>query len=126
MNAPTLLITVAALFFGFFYFTKMGCKGDGSNGMTGPDGSLCFPGFEALGIGDGGGDTSTPPEDTGNDEAAINPEIKPQLETNIKNMRHPVNKPVNLKSRFGPGVNPYATNLAHAFAAGIEDQITIA
>ena len=125
----TMLVLAAVGFFGFYYFTKMGCKGeDNETGMTGPSGSLCFPGFEALGIGGGAGDVEamTPPEDTGNDVAAKNPEISKQLGTNLENMQHPVNKPVNLKSRFGPGANPYATNLAHAYASYVSNNITIA
>lgn len=119
------VLTLAAIgFFGVYYFSKMGCKGDGENGLTGPEGSLCFPGFEALGIGggDGGGGTI---QEVADIEDENDENIAPKLQSNIRKMRDK-QQPVNLKSRFGPGANPYATNLAHAFAAGIEDQITIA
>lgn len=44
----SIVVLAAVSIFGVMYFTKSFCRGEdgGSGGMTGPNGSLCFPGFE--------------------------------------------------------------------------------
>jgi len=106
----TIIALGAVAIFGIWWFTGGGCKPENStNGVTGPEGSLCFD-MSVLGINPGGGEPpvdEVPPED----------EAEPEDE-------EPVNK-VPLVSRF-PGKNPYAGNLAQAYAASLQDSITIA
>lgn len=123
------LILAAIGFFSIFYFTKMGCKGDGANGMLGPDGSLCFPGWEAFGI---GGQTDEEQEQE-IEEASDRNEIRqvtPPAERGIISKTH-TSDPVGSGGGVGGPSKPVPgfgkkSSLAHAFAAGIEDQITIA
>src|SRR5262245_23218546 len=119
MNPTGILVLVGAIGFFLFYLSKQGCKGDGN--LTGPNTPLCFQGWEAFGIGGGGGDVGDPGEVDSSDD----PEIPTILQKNIRDMRDNP-KPYPLKSRFGPGANPNAVNLAQAYAAGIQDQITVA
>ena len=58
----TILAVAASVIFGVWFFSKEGCKGDGANGLTGPEGSLCWSGDslqDMLG-GIGGGDKDIP------------------------------------------------------------------
>lgn len=130
-NPMTILVTVAALFFGFYYFTKMGCKGD-IEGVNTTDGALCFPGFESFGI-PGLGDqeaqavpddsetsgSDEPPTDPGGSEAEKQRLVISQFKDRNTAGRDSTGKPL-------PITPAKKTSLAHAFAAGIQDQITIA
>lgn len=43
----TVLAVAAVFLFGWFYFSRQGCRGE-NNGMTGPDGSLCYEGPNVI------------------------------------------------------------------------------
>lgn len=106
----TVIALGAVSLFGIWFLTGMGCNGTSDNGLTGPDGSLCF---DKCSIGlcgkDGGGDE--PPEEDVEDEEPPEEEEEPAK--------------LPLVSRF-PGKNEYASNLARAYASSLQNNITIA
>ena len=121
------LILAAIGFFSIYYFTKMGCKGDGANGLTGEGGSLCFPGWEAFGIDMPGGEAEMEQEIEDAGERNEIRQVTPPAQRGIISKTH-TSDPVSTGGGVGGPADPnkYKTGLAHAFAAGIEDQITIA
>lgn len=125
------LILAAIGFFSIYYFTKMGCNGeDNGNGLTGPEGSLCFPGWEAFGIQMPGGEAEMEQEiEDAGDRNEIR-QVTPEAERGIISKTH-TSDPVSTGGGVGGPSKPVPgfgkkSSLAHAFAAGIEDQITIA
>ena len=126
-NPTSLLITIAAIGFFLFYLTKQGCKGDGANGLTGENMPLCFPGFEALGVGGGlgGGFTEEDIEEVSerNQARQITPPEKRGIISNTQ-----TSDPVGSGGGVGGPSKPVRGfgGLAQAFASYVNNRITVA
>lgn len=129
-NPLTIVTLVGAIIFGIWWFTGGGCKGDGK--LAGPNSALCFD-ASSIGIKLPGSDAATDV-----DAPIDDPDIDPAgggSDAEIQRLDKARKKLVDEGStgdRYPDGrplpITPAAkkSSLAHAFAAGIEDQITIA
>lgn len=131
MGKELTIVALAAVFiFGIWYFNKEGCKGDGSNGLTGEDATLCWSGeslsemfggeaSEDVDAAGPGGVTLIDPSGGGSTE-----EVQRMAEAQYK-LRGTADRdpatgkptPISPASRYG---------LAQAFASYVNNQITVA
>lgn len=118
-STTQILAIVGAIIFGAWFFNKAGCNTDIE--------ALCWngPSLEEMLSGGGGSITEEAagltPESTPSEIARTN---APQLQRNIAAKRTQTPLQSKLKSRFGPGVNPYAAEMAHAYF--VNNRVTIA
>lgn len=127
----TIIALGATALFSLWYLSKEGCKGDGSNGITGPEGSLCWSGDSLQdmlgGLGGGGTEDIEAMEEEVEDVGDRNAvrQITPPEKRGIVSRTH-TSDPVSTGGGVGGPSDPDDYKASWARAYYVNNRVTVA